>query len=879
MTNNRSILIVACLLGALVLLNVAPASAGGPLAIFDPVTRTPFAWPGPVAVYTDNDPQFSFTGPVSGADGDARVADGFAEWTAVATSTFSASVVGDFASIGLPEINLSNIGLVLGTFNGGGYHIVYDSDGAITAAIAGPGVLGFSGPEFAFPGVPFLAESFAVLNGATVDPGDVTGSAWQGVFTHEFGHGINLAHTQTNGAIVFFGDGRGPGNCPLPYSPFLTLAETETMYPFLDPRIGGTGVEQGTVESLDDVASLSNIYPASGWPANFGTITGTIFRPDGSTEITGVNVIARNLADPFRDCNSALSGDFTQGDLGDDGLYTLNGLTPGAQYVIYIDGIVAGGFSTTPAALPGPEEFWNGANESGDPNTDDPCESFSITATAGSPFTASVISNPFIPDPALPGVCYASTGLGGASPGTLFIVDPATGVATAVGAIGAGRMPGLAINSLGDIYGATGGGTSQLIRISASDGQAASVGFIRDAATGAVLPFVDAIAFDASNVLYGLDGNNVLWTINANTGAATRVGFTTVTPAPFLVGMAFDPDTGKLYASTGGLGGADAIFEINPATGQATFVGNTGLGAGAIPDLHFADGTMYGSKNIGGVFNLITIDLTTGAGTAVGPFGGGLRISGLASFVASDVVVANLDIKPGSCPNPFNRALANTEPGADLIKQGVLPVAVVGSESFDVRQIDRSSIRLEGVAPLPIDGGISDVAKLVDDNSDCACTRKKRDGFDDLTAKFSAVDIAAAITIGEPGEELVLTLTGLLMDGTPFVARDCITFVGNAGKNEPPGQNAVITSPELKSAYPNPFNPITRLSYTLPERDFVRLTVFDVTGRVVARLVDETKAAGDHTLEWNASGIASGVYFYRLQTTGFVQTRRMILLK
>lgn len=79
--------------------------------------------------------------------------------------------------------------------------------------------------------------------------------------------------------------------------------------------------------------------------------------------------------------------------------------------------------------------------------------------------------------------------------------------------------------------------------------------------------------------------------------------------------------------------------------------------------------------------------------------------------------------------------------------------------------------------------------------------------------------------------------------------------------------------------YPNPFNPETTIGFELSEADRVVLDVFDVTGRKVARLIDEQMAQGAHTVRFNASNLSSGVYFYRLSGHGFSQTRQLVLVK
>ena len=114
--------------------------------------------------------------------------------------------------------------------------------------------------------------------------------------------------------------------------------------------------------------------------------------------------------------------------------------------------------------------------------------------------------------------------------------------------------------------------------------------------------------------------------------------------------------------------------------------------------------------------------------------------------------------------------------------KGVLPVAILGKEDFDVNAIDVVSIRLEGVAPIR--SGYEDVATPTVDANECECTAEGPDGFLDLTLKFDRQAIVNAIGEVADDEELILELTGTLRDGTPIIGEDCI-IIRAKGKSKP----------------------------------------------------------------------------------------------
>jgi len=122
--------------------------------------------------------------------------------------------------------------------------------------------------------------------------------------------------------------------------------------------------------------------------------------------------------------------------------------------------------------------------------------------------------------------------------------------------------------------------------------------------------------------------------------------------------------------------------------------------------------------------------------------------------------------------------------------------------------------------------------------------------------------------------------TGCTMTGGAAQANrpnTCFTMIPATGTG-----NLGLTTPtkySLNQNYPNPFNPVTRINFAIPKQGLVNLKVYDVLGREVITLVNEVKAPGTYSVDFNGTELSSGVYFYKLESNGFSDIKRMMLIK
>jgi hypothetical protein len=129
------------------------------------------------------------------------------------------------------------------------------------------------------------------------------------------------------------------------------------------------------------------------------------------------------------------------------------------------------------------------------------------------------------------------------------------------------------------------------------------------------------------------------------------------------------------------------------------------------------------------------------------------------------------------------------------------------------------------------------------------------------------------------GQNIFLAFQHKDTDGHGLVLDSVSVFGPNTTVGVDPTTNVTPTRFELHQNYPNPFNPVTKIQFDIPAAGFTTLKVFDATGSEVSTLVSEDLKAGKYSVDFDASQLSSGIYYYRLQSNGQIQTQKMSLVK
>ncbi len=374
MNNKQRKRVVAVLAGLVLLSTLGWLQAGG----FLNVSRTgiPYRWmPGAPILYH---PDRGMLGQLTNQQALDLVASNFAHWSrdSISTTSLSLTNAGALPIDVVTAEDYARFDATRDSIN----PVIFDATGELFEALGfGSGVLGFSQIDFGDQTSPFfLQEGKVVLNGRFLDGdpsnGETTVENFARTVTHEFGHFLNLAHTQINGHYYLSNpDQKDPGFIKYGAPPPASIA---VMFPV---NLSGIGASRTPLK--DDIQAVSTLYPASGFPGSHGTIEGRVFLPDGTTQFQGVNVIVRNVNDPFFDAVSGVTGDLyrptfrwpegTVADANLRGFYRVNALTLGEAYTVeatsvqsrFVRGSIVGPVDP-PAVLASPEEFWNGEGES-----------------------------------------------------------------------------------------------------------------------------------------------------------------------------------------------------------------------------------------------------------------------------------------------------------------------------------------------------------------------------------------------------------------------------------------------------------------------------------------------------------------------------------
>ena len=408
---------------------------------------------------------------------------------------------------------------------------------------------------------------------------------------------------------------------------------------------------------------------------------------------------------------------------------------------------------------------------------------------------------------------------------------------------------------------------------------------------------------NANNTMYlttTVTGGDKLYTLDLTTRVATLVG----NAGQNFFGIAIN-STGLCYA----ISIDDNLYSINLTSAAGTLIGPIGFDANFIQGLSFdrqTDTLWYAAYNNTALRGeLRTVNLTSGATNLIAPFNPAAEVCGFAipssapppPVGGSITITRNQYVQIPDNGGNANPAVDNIDisgiAGNVEIKKVTLTINnVVQSWVGDLRfwltkgnSVDTSISRIGwtgtgfGNSCDNLTGTVlSDSAGLTNiQNIPTVCVG----GLAQATGNFNPKEPFSQFQNSGVNPNGTYTLrisdnaagdTGSLRSWTLKIDYDIITGVNN-------NVTSIANDYSLSQNYPNPFNPSTKIAYSIPTNGLVTLKIYNILGKEVQTLVSEVKSAGSYEVSFNAASLSSGVYFYKLESGNFIDTKKMFLLK
>ncbi len=361
------------------------------------------------------------------------------------------------------------------------------------------------------------------------------------------------------------------------------------------------------------------------------------------------------------------------------------------------------------------------------------------------------------------------------------------------------------------------------------------------------------------------------------------------------VNMVFRPTTAGNLVDTLKISSNDAV---NPV--KRFVLKGHGYSVGAV-----TAGVMYAVAGTQESGALLTINTATGVGTTVGPTGLS-QVTGLSikktsgqlygTYAGSNVTdIERINAAAGDAYQAGVASLTSTRAIAwDL--NDVLYLATTGGAlyTFDIASNDTNLVGSTGITNLysiafnPVNGqlwGLTLNGGLYIINKQTAASTLKG---------TLSIGLATALCFDISGKLYVTNGVNTQVSSLYTVDTGTVTstLIGSTGKK---GINGIAISPnvigiqpisnfvpekfDLFQNYPNPFNPSTKIKFDIPKQSFVKIRIYDVTGRLVTNLVDKVMNTGRYVVDWDASNYPSGVYFYHIEAGDYSFSKKMILVK